>query len=393
MPTPEASREPALAASATPPVGHRNALGFIRLVLAGLVIVSHAFPLGAGADDPLLAVTRRQESLGTLAVLGFFGVSGFLITRSAERNGVLRFLWHRVLRIFPAFWAVLVVAALVVGPAAVAARGGSIAAYLSPGDESPWRYLIGDADLTIRQWGAGGVFLDTPYGRTVGYSVFNGSLWTLRWEWLCYVLVALLLASTLLVRARIVIPVIAVALLVLEAAHIPHPAAFPALHVFGYSAFSHLGAAFFSGATIAVYGRRLPTRTSIALLAGAAGATTLLLGGFAVVGPPAVAYLVLFAAARLPSRLDVVGARDDYSYGLYLWGFLVEQVLAATGVPVLGPIVYVALALLLSAGAAWLSWHGIERRALALKDVGLGRRQGRDRSHTARVRSADSPSG
>ena len=96
--------------------GRRNAYGLIRFLLASLVIVDHAFPLGGFGPDPFWRFTRNQESLGGLAVAGFFVVSGFLIARSAMATDLVGFLWRRVLRIFPAFWLVLVVSAVGVGP-------------------------------------------------------------------------------------------------------------------------------------------------------------------------------------------------------------------------------------------------------------------------------------
>ncbi|MDQ1598087.1 MAG: hypothetical protein QOI70_1511, partial [Microbacteriaceae bacterium] len=38
-----------------------------------------------------------------------------------------------------------------------------------------------------------------------------------------------------------------------------------------------------------------------------------------------------------------------------------------------GYVPWVAVCLIISAALAWLSWHGVEKRALALKDWGPGR--------------------
>jgi len=96
--------------------GSDNAFGVLRLVLATSVIFSHAFYLGGWDYDPTIDWTKGQESIGGLAVIGFFVISGYLITKSGMRIDILQFMWHRSLRIFPAFWAVLIVTATVVGP-------------------------------------------------------------------------------------------------------------------------------------------------------------------------------------------------------------------------------------------------------------------------------------
>ena len=67
-----------------------------------------------------------------MAVVGFFGISGYLITGSAERSRPLRYLWQRFLRIFPAFWVCLVVTAFVIG---------AIAWSTDPGGR-PLRYVV-----------------------------------------------------------------------------------------------------------------------------------------------------------------------------------------------------------------------------------------------------------
>ena len=90
----------------------RNSLNFLRLVLAFSVVYAHASELGwFGLHD----VVVNDTGLGTIAVYGFFGISGYLIAGSASRNSVGRYLWQRFLRIFPAFWVCLVVTAFVFG--------------------------------------------------------------------------------------------------------------------------------------------------------------------------------------------------------------------------------------------------------------------------------------
>ncbi len=79
-----------------------NAIGLLRFGLAVLVIVHHSRVLGGFGLDPVLRFARDQADLGVFAVAGFFVISGFLVTRSAERSSSLRYLWHRALRVLPA---------------------------------------------------------------------------------------------------------------------------------------------------------------------------------------------------------------------------------------------------------------------------------------------------
>jgi peptidoglycan/LPS O-acetylase OafA/YrhL len=90
-----------------------NALNAIRLALALLVIVWHSFPLSGSQ----VKFAPLKQLLGETAVDSFFAISGFLILGSWLRNPQWgRYLAARVLRIFPAFWACLVITAFVLAP-------------------------------------------------------------------------------------------------------------------------------------------------------------------------------------------------------------------------------------------------------------------------------------
>ena len=77
-------------------------LGAFRLLLAGLVLVSHSAHL---LFPPLKAL-----SLGNAGVLTFFVVSGFVIAEALDRfyrGSPIRFLTNRALKLFPAYWVAL----------------------------------------------------------------------------------------------------------------------------------------------------------------------------------------------------------------------------------------------------------------------------------------------
>jgi peptidoglycan/LPS O-acetylase OafA/YrhL len=90
--------------------GRHNGLNLIRLVLATLVLVDHALDLGGWSLG-----TLNFTHIDSIAVYGFFGISGFLIAGSAVRNRPGRYLWQRFLRIFPGLWVCLAVTGLFIG--------------------------------------------------------------------------------------------------------------------------------------------------------------------------------------------------------------------------------------------------------------------------------------
>ena len=133
--------------------GRDNAFGLLRLVLAGLVLVDHSFPLGGFGECPVGGWIGGQETLGGLAVGGFFLLSGYLVTKSGLTNDPLQFLWRRALRIFPAYWAVLLVTAFVLGPVVGFAEKGSLSGYLQGPSAGPLAYVLENLGLTVSRWG------------------------------------------------------------------------------------------------------------------------------------------------------------------------------------------------------------------------------------------------
>jgi peptidoglycan/LPS O-acetylase OafA/YrhL len=130
---------------------------------------------------------------------------------------------------------------------------------------------------------------------------------------------------------------------------------------------------FLFGACLAVYSKKIPLDDRLGILSGVVFLVSLVFGGLGVVGYPAIAYFVLWGAARLPASFRKIGAKNDFSYGIYVYGFLVEQVLAHLNVQQLGYLPFATLALAITLVCAWASWHLVEKQALSLKDKGPGR--------------------
>ncbi|TQL48645.1 peptidoglycan/LPS O-acetylase OafA/YrhL [Homoserinimonas aerilata] len=355
--------------------GHRNSLGVLRLVLAGLVIFSHAFPLGGWGDDPMRSWTRNQESIGGFAVVGFFAISGYLIAKSGAGSDILQFMWRRVLRIFPAFWLVLIVGAVIVGPIVWLMDGNRPGGYLTNlGAGGPVGYVLLNADLTIRQWGIYDIFISTPWGERGGASALNGSLWTLAYEWSCYLIIALFVLLGILKRAKWIVPLVTLFYFGVALSTIVAPgfaaSIFPA---FGDSFRITLTLIFLIGSCMGLYSRSIPLDDRLGILSAIVVVASLALGGWIIVGYPAFAYLLLWGASRLPQRVQWIGAKNDYSYGVYVYGFLVQQFTAYLGWHHWGYVPWVLATIIVTGGCAWLSWHLVEKRAMQLKDFGPGR--------------------
>lgn len=356
--------------------GTDNALGLIRLVLAATVIFDHAFPLGGYGHDPFFDLTRGQASLGSIAVAGFFAISGYLIAKSGMSGDVVQFMWRRVLRIFPAYWLVLLFTAFIVGPLIWwLGDGRPLGEYFIFGGNGPVHYFTANWTLNIGTYGIHDLLTETtPYGREIGGSAFNGSIWTLIYEWQCYLMIAVLVLFGVLRNARIIVPIMASFFLILQLVAITDFGKIGAiLPAFADQYLISLGLTFFAGSVIAVYSKQIPFDDRLGILAGLVMLATLRWGGFSTVGTIAGAYFVMYLAARLPRQTHWVGRKNDYSYGVYIYGFLVQQVTAYLGWYKLGYVPWVLICLAVSLGCAWVSWHLVEKRAMALKDWGPGR--------------------
>ena len=102
-----------------------NSIGFLRWLMAFAVIFSHAGPLAGllRQQEPRAPSGRTSSPSAASPSAGFFFLSGFLITKSRMgRSTIFRFFWRRLLRIFPAFWAALLLTAFVLAPDRLVAR-------------------------------------------------------------------------------------------------------------------------------------------------------------------------------------------------------------------------------------------------------------------------------
>lgn len=346
-----------------------NAIGFLRLFFAALVVLSHAYPLGGFGDDPLARWNNGYWNLGNLAVDGFFVLSGFLIARSADRvRNVRRYLRHRFLRIFPAYWACLIVIALVFGPIIALLERGSVTGYFTAAVDPPARYILSNIALPIRQHGIAGLLGNVPYP-----TAFDGSLWTLQFEFVCYLGIgALAWLGGVHRRRGIALALFAFWVIVFGGIlFVQHPS--PWFGPFGIVLVSDLhlvadlGAFFFAGTVAYLFREKVPLTPWIAIAAVAISAVAF---GY----PRASALLwvtlplaVLWIAAKLPLR--DIDRRIDLSYGLYIYAFPLQQICAVLGLFSAGVGVFTLVPLAGALMMAAVSWFLVERPCLNAKDA------------------------
>jgi len=341
-----------------------NAIGLLRFALAVLVIVHHTRILGGFGPDPVLRFARNQADLGVFAVAGFFVISGFLVTRSAERSTSLRYLWHRALRVFPGFWVCLLVVAFVFGPIFWIRAHGGLSGYGDVTDAAPLGFLTNNILLLVNQTRIDSLLSNNPYPTAV-----DGSLWTLAYEFSWYLVVALIAALGWLHRRWLILGLIGFNVVSSLLAFYP----LGGVPIIGYALTSRFALAFSLGMAAYLWRERIPLDDRLAVVAGVLFMLTLHYRFFSTVGMAALAYGVLWAAWRLPFRR--FGSRIDLSYGVYIYAFPVQQTIALFGGHALGQPLFLAASLAGTLPLAFLSQVLVERPALRLKDAVLETRR------------------
>jgi peptidoglycan/LPS O-acetylase OafA/YrhL len=337
----------------------QNNFDALRLVAAISVIFSHSFLIAEGTQNRewLILLTGNQCILGLTGVFVFFAISGFLVTQSFEQTAnPLHFLAKRALRIFPGLFVATLVSVFVLGPLVTTLP---LSAYLSRPE--PYEYVLGNTLLDQSVHELPGVsFIENPVGLEI-----NGSLWTLRLEFTMYLMV-LGLGLLRLLRLRVALVLLAFGMTCL------HFEMLDELEKWGWlfqllSGWGWLVGFFAAG--MLLYKLR-DTRIfdgRIALLALGGLVLSVPLREFIPLFPVFGCYLALWLA--LNPRLPVIPAArfGDLSYGLYIYGWPVEQAVMwfSGGRAPWWQVFLIALAA--ASAIAFLSWHLIERPMLRLK--------------------------
>lgn len=285
----------------------------LRFIAASMVIYGHGLAVAnvKGASPDLFIRLGWGTYSGTLAVYIFFVVSGFMITGSyLRRRHLVDFLWARLLRIYPAYFCCLVISAFVLG--AIYTTLPLSEYFQKPG---VLNYVIQNLRLqTTMIWKLPGVFSGNPQD-----AVINGAIWTLPAEFRMYLWVALVGIVGILSRRWLCILII----LTLFGLGVARPEAdtlmIPSIYL-------HLAAMFGFGALCYLFQEYIPVGWSYAaaavLVAYLLRDTALYQFAF---GMAIVQFSFAFAYCLPWYGFNRFG---DYSYGIYLWGYPMQQVLA-----------------------------------------------------------------
>jgi len=330
-----------------------NGFGFLRLVLASLVIIAHAPEIADGnkGRDPFLKAFGTI-TLGAFAVDCFFLISGYLVTMSLLRSpSPLSYGRKRFFRLFPGFAVAAALSVFVFAPLAGAAVADVVA-----GIPTLLRSVIFFQEVNVAN-----IFIGRPERR------LNVSLWTIFYEVVCY-FVILLLASVKIVRLDYLVSLAAaMSMAVFVAAPLGEWTSPSTLFDISTAWMNRAGnitrlGGYFLAGSLFYQWRNLINYTLLGTIKAffviciALQYRYLVDFGVAIGGGYIMFAFAKWATDTVFSRID----RTDISYGMYLYawpvGALIVWYLPDTSLPAA-----VSITLVVASGFGWVSWHLIER--------------------------------
>ena len=330
--------------------GRDNNFQLIRLLAAAAVILFHCYALTDHWTDEPLWRLAPELNFGSLGVKIFFVVSGFLVTGSWEsRQRLVPFAAARALRIYPGLLCATLFTILVAGACGTL----PFAAFLADPLTLDYAWRTG-AGWELRHQ-LPGAFKANPYPDAV-----NGSMWTLPIELRLYVGLAVAGLAGLLARRAAWLAAVAAATAVVVA----QPAWFPLAP--NDQVTRELALLFALGSLAWCWRERIVVSIPAAVAAIAFVAWNPAGLGRGPLLQPLLAYVVLVAAYHPRLQWPAFNRTGDYSYGLYVYSFPIQQALVQL-VPGVAPVGLFGLALPATLVVAALSWHVVEKPALGLK--------------------------
>lgn len=316
----------------------------LRILFAVLVLLSHAPELTDGnrSREILSRLTTPHFSFGMFGVDGFFLLSGFLIVKSwinSPRFG--SFIVKRFLRICPGYVAAMLIGIVFVG-------------------------LLPSGGLSFIRHGVSVVFGAFPENH---YPLLNGSLWTIFYEFECYILVALWGMAGLFRSPKLWLMMTAGFLLrwinLGPVWHLRWPDYLDGL-LGSPDALARFAAIFFVGGCFFLF------RSKIRFVPWLASCCTLVVVAIAILKPQFAelgvvtfgSYVLFYIGSLRMQVLSWMAKVPDLSYGIYLYGWPVESLIIWRFHP--SPWIVFFESTVICFGLAWFSWTFVESPALSL---------------------------
>jgi len=333
---------------------HANGFHVMRIALAIVVVIYHTVLTSDGPWWDMLYWYGDFRGLLLAMLPMFFALSGFLVAGSLERTPKLsQFLTLRAIRLVPALAVEVLLCALILGPMVTTLPLTEY--FTNPEFFAYFRNIVGDVHFTLP-----GVFQNVPFPNVV-----NGSLWTVPLELQGYGLLAIMMILGLTKR-RWILAALILGVCILEP--IRRFAIQEPLIATGPGEGWMLITCFFCGMLVFLFRDKLAFRFWLGGLAFVAAVACFHFRPTHYWGAPLIAYAtVVMGLVKIP-RIPVI-SNGDYSYGLYVFAFPIQQ-LFAFAFPGIREWYWNGLfTLTLGFAYAAFSWHCVENPVLKRKKV------------------------
>jgi peptidoglycan/LPS O-acetylase OafA/YrhL len=330
--------------------GRTNGFDYIRLVLSLAVVASHSINVTMGQKAVSEFFYSGWRPILILVLPSFFALSGFLVAGSLMRCRTLAsFLYLRGIRLLPALAVEVFVSAIVIGSIFTTLPLKDY--YLHPEFRAYFLNILGLIHF----------YLPGVFENNVMPGKVNSQLWTIPNELRCYVALSLCAIFRLHRKPKLFLIVVIFAEIINDASSLAFPR-HSAEIVRGVG----LVMSFFWGVVFYQFKEKILQSASITLFAAAFVLVLALLpGGENFIALPACIITVYVGTRNLPRNWFTVGS--DYSYGIYLYGFPIQQTLVASWPYQMGWFENIVWSILIATSLAALSWRFIEKPALELR--------------------------
>lgn len=338
-----------------------NSFDEMRFILASLVLFVHSYVLLFGqtaeGTDPFTKLNGFQISPGTIAVYGFFILSGFFMIQSIQHNTSLwKYFRNRILRIVPAFWLSVFISCFILAPLI----SETIVIFsLEPG--SSLYFFI---KSIIFQFNGAVWTITNLYPLNPVIDNVNGSIWTLKYEVIAYILLPIIYVCVH--KNKYLIIFISSFLTFLSISYLLTN--FILFNIFTedvYFKLLSLLSYFFIGATIYLFkdkiiiSKRLFSIFLIIIILG------VFYGNLKIILFFALPYILIFIPVII--KFKFFSKFGDYSYGMYIYAFPIQQTLVHFFKNNLNAETLFITSFIITLILSILSWHFFEKKILKLK--------------------------
>jgi peptidoglycan/LPS O-acetylase OafA/YrhL len=333
----------------------QNNFDFLRVFAALCVTFAHSFNhVYPQFTEPLYALSGGRLTFADIGLCIFFSVSGFLIVKSAHQSVSFKnYIWKRLLRIQPMLVLLCLLTVFVLGPLFTVL---STKEYFFNGHT--WTYFRNIMPLFGLQFNLPGVFESFA-----GEKGVNGSLWTLIVEERLYLLVAVVYFAVQQKRS-----VLSGVVILFNSAY------FTSILRPGFGIPFFEGHALFyavlflnAGLYFQWYNNSAKQNNWYIMASALLIMASWFLPGLHFLHVVAVPVLVIGLATK-KTMLSKAGKYGDFTYGIYIFSFPVQQMLSTSAAAGSNPYKLFGLTLLFVLPAAIISWHFVEKKMLLLKN-------------------------